>query len=299
MSDGVGMNGGNGQQPGQEYPQYQQQYPAFGPPPGGPDWDAMAQRAQDDAKRKTRMRLLLGVVALAVVGGLVAVAVSVSSKGGDPVAKPTGAASNSPTAGKTGSSPTATAGESKAPVPAPGTPLAGDDASLKAIWDASTDKAAVDPAAFFPDQTIDFGGATWTRRSATTVTPCWHAITGGLADVIENQGCRQVLRATYVLNDSAVVVGVAVFDKRLQAETATNNVNGQIKGLQVEGMKDFCQEVGCANTHGSLGRFAYFTAAGSAKEGGVVADKVATDAGPGFAARVRATLEKRALSQAG
>ncbi|MFI5532766.1 hypothetical protein ACIA8O_29955 [Kitasatospora sp. NPDC051853] len=296
MSDGVGMNGGNGQQPGQGYPQYQQQYPGYGPPAGGPDWDAMAQRAQDDAKRKTRMRLLLGVVALAVVGGLVAVAVSVS-KGGDPVAQPTGTAST----GKTGSSvsPTATTGATKAPVPNPASPLAGDDASLKAIWDVSTDKAPVDPAAFFPEETLEFGGAVWTRRSATTVTPCWHAITGGLADAIENQACRQVVRATYVLNDSAVVVGVAVFDKRLQAETATGNVNGQLKGLQVEGMKDFCQEVGCASTHGSLGRFAYFTAAGSAKEGGITADKVATDAGPGFAARVRSTLEKRALSQAG
>ncbi|WP_405019157.1 hypothetical protein OHV05_21720 [Kitasatospora sp. NBC_00070] len=280
MSDGAGMNnGGYGPPPGQGQSSYPQ-YPGYGPPPTEPNWEQLAEQAAGEQRRKTRNRILLGVGALLVVGALTAVAVTVSRSGkDDPIALPSQSASP------------------KASGPAKPSASAGEDESTKAIWDVTTDKAPVTSTAFFPEDSLTINGHTWVRRAVATTTPCWNATIGGLGDVIAGQACQQVFRATYASGDSAIVVGVAVFDKKLQAETAMTKYKGHIKGLPADDVKEFCQTVGCASTHGSLGRFAYFTSAGSAKAGGTTADQTATDSGPAFADHLRELLTQRALSQ--
>lgn len=280
MSDGAGMNnggygpyGGPGGQPGQ-VPGHLPQVSAE------PDWAAMADRAEREQRRRRRLRaLLFGVLAVVVVGGLTATAVVVAGGKDDPPAP-------GPTASQSGTARPAPAGSGGADPADPSQP----------IWELATDGAPVDPATFFPDETLTIDGRPWTRRSAATTEPCWNATIGGLGDVIAGQACREVLRATYVSGDSAVVVGVAVFDHKLQAETAMKKYRGHIKGLKADGVADFCQAVGCTSTHATLGRYAYFTASGSAKVGGTAADQAATDAAPDFAKHLKQTLLARAAA---
>ncbi|MFI2610889.1 hypothetical protein [Kitasatospora sp. NPDC018619] len=239
-----------------------------------PDWDALADRNEADAKRRRRLKAVGVVAAVAVVGGLVAGGVLLFKGKKD---------DGSPVAAKT-----------TGPVASPSASGTPDDPS-KPIWEAATDPAPQDAGALFSALQVTINGATWNRTVVTLDSPCWdgNSTTGGLGKVLGDQGCQQVLRATYVSGESAVTVGVAVFDHRIQAETALKNFAGQLKGAPAAGSPAFCAAAGCTGTHNSLGRYGYFTVEGSAK-GGNAPDATATAAASGFAEHVKGQLLKRA-----
>ncbi|MET8543541.1 hypothetical protein ABZW03_23255 [Kitasatospora sp. NPDC004799] len=265
----------------QPQPQWHlQQQPQQPVPPqrAEPDWDALADRNEADGKRRRRMRVIGVVAAVAVVGGLAA--------GGVLLFK--GKKEDGPPKAVNSVQPTVTPSVSGTPGGEPADPS-------KPIWEATTDPAPQDAGALFSALQVTINGATWNRTVVALDSPCWdgNSTTGGLGKVLGDQGCQQVLRATYVSGDSAVTVGVAVFDHRIQAETATKNFTGQLKGAPAAGSPAFCAAAGCTGTHSSLGRYAYFTVEGSAK-GGNAPDATATAAAPGFVEHVKGQLLKRA-----
>ncbi|MEU4861453.1 hypothetical protein ACIG0C_03835 [Kitasatospora aureofaciens] len=272
-------------QPMPPQPQWQQQPPQQAVPPRRvePDWQALADRNEAAGKRKRRMQVIGIVAAVVLVGGGVAGGMLLLGKKDDP--KKSGpvtasTASDKPTPGPTSAS---------------SSPGGQTDDPSKPIWEAATDPAPQDAGALFSAMQVTVNGATWNRTVVSLDQPCWdgNSTTGGLGKVLGDQGCQKVLRATYVSGDSAVTVGVAVFDHKIQAETATKNYSGQLKGLPAPGAPAFCANPGCTSTHSSLGRYAYFTVEGSAK-GGNAPDATATAAASGFAEHVKGQLLRRA-----
>ncbi|MBB4923642.1 hypothetical protein FHR34_002635 [Kitasatospora kifunensis] len=276
------------------YPTQAQAPAAFGggaqggaPDGDRPDWEALADRNEAVHRRRTRMKIVVWSLAGALVlGGVVATAMvlSGSKKSGKTVAGPT-------------ASPSAPASGSAAPSPAAsGSGGPGGDPS-KPLWEATTDTAPLSATGLFPAQTVTVNGATWTRTIDTVTDPCWDATTGGLGSVLGDQTCRQVIRVTYVSGDSAVTLGVAVFDHQIQAENSLKNYKGHILGLSAPGAPQFCNAVGCASTHGTLGRYGYLTVEGSAKQGGIAQDAAATAAAPGFDDYIKGQLLQRAKAE--
>ncbi|MFD5917567.1 hypothetical protein ACFVYP_21350 [Kitasatospora sp. NPDC058201] len=281
-------------------PQPQHLPPPQQPQQTEPDWAALADRNAAEHRRKTRLKIIGAAVAVLIIGGAVAGGLLLLGKDGDekPIAGPTSTATGAtqqPAPSPTGSAkPTPTS----TPTPTP-TPSATPDDPSKPLWDASTDPAPQDAAALFSALTVTVNGATWNRTVVSLDSPCWdgNSTVGGLGRALGDQGCRQVLRATYVSGDSAVTLGVAVFDHKIQAETALKNYVGHLKGAAAPGAPVFCATPGCTNTKSILGRYAYFTVEGSAK-GGNTADAAATAAATGFGEHVKNQLLQRAKTPA-
>ncbi len=215
-----------------------------------------------------------------------------------------GSASRSPAAGSahpgTAASPQpAPAGAPPAPGPAPAPAPAAKD-PLTLISDVHTDGAPLDPGSLFPAASLAVNGKTWTRIALDSVTPCWKATTGGLGDVISGQpDCQTMLRATYANGDSAVTIGVAVFNTKTQADAAQAAYKGQIQGLVTADSISFCTSAGCASSHGEIGRYGYYSVSGTLKPGGTQQDAAATAAGPGLADYARTRLLARGQAAAG
>ena len=295
---------------------------------GGPDWAAMAEQHTRELRRRRQLRIVGGAVAgVLVVGGITATAVTmaggngggggaVAAASGSPVATAAGEAPDGPAAGSAAPSPSASlsappgasasasvsasAGRSPSATASgrPGTKASTSAAAatpadpLTAISSAATDTAPLSPAALFPSKlTVD--GRSWTRLTTATTDPCWRATTGGLGDVLAAQGCHTLLRATYTSGSSAVTVGVAPLENRTLAAAAAAAHKGQVQGLVTAGSIAYCTDAGCASTHATVGRYAYYTVAGTVKPGGLAQDSVATAAQPGFAAAVRSRLLAR------
>ncbi|MCC9309637.1 hypothetical protein LN042_21600 [Kitasatospora sp. RB6PN24] len=255
---------------------HQQPVPNAGPgaEPVQPDWEAMADRHEAESRRRRWIWAGAGVLALVLVGGGVT-AFLMNDHGKKQ-------ADDHPT-------PTATA-----PAPAPATP----DAE-KFISSSATDKAPIDAATLFADQTRTADGKTWTRKATGITQPCSKATTGGLGLALGDTACHELVRATYVSGDAAVTVGVAVFDTKDVADQAMAKRTGQIQGLSGQGVPQFCIASGCTETHASVGRYAYFTVSGSIKQGGAMTDPDATAAGPSFADYARQQLLARATAKNG
>ncbi|MFF2354058.1 hypothetical protein ACFVVL_30320 [Kitasatospora sp. NPDC058115] len=243
-------------------------------PPNEPDWNAMADRHADESRRRKRLWIGAVVVAAVLVGGIVGAGVWINGrdKGDDP--KP--AAS-----GTTTGTPSATA-----------TPT---EQAVAVISDAATDKLPVDAATLFPDQTRTVDGKVWTRQVTGSTAPCSKATTGGLGLALGDDTCRSLVRATYVSGESAVTVGVAVFDNKAGADRAIGRHAGLIQGLSGTGVPMFCvtDKSGCTETHASIGRFGYFTVAGSLKQGTDQSDQLATAAAGALAERTKDVLLAR------
>ncbi|MFI8081277.1 hypothetical protein ACIF6L_10855 [Kitasatospora sp. NPDC086009] len=232
---------------------------------------------------------------------------------------PTGTASGSPTPspGKSGGRPSGTATPGKpgasatqgAPPPAapPAVPPAGAPAPassaprdpLTVISEAATDTAPLDPGTLFAAPSLTVGGRTWNRIATSSTDTCWQATTGGLGDVASGQSCRKLLRATYTSGDSAVTVGVAVFDHKPQADAVGQAHKGQIQGLTTPAGIAWCVTTGCANTHTTIGRYGYYTVSGTYRPGGTTQDAAATAAGPELAAYARTRLLARGQAAVG
>ncbi|WP_327680528.1 hypothetical protein [Kitasatospora sp. NBC_00458] len=237
-----------------------------------PDWNAMADRHATDARRRKRLWIGAVVVAAVLVGGIVGAGVWINGrdKGGD---DPQPVASSSTAGG-----PSAT-----------GTPT---EQAVAAISDAATDKLPVDAATLFPDQTRTIDGKVWTRQVTGSTAPCSKATTGGLGLALGDDTCRSLVRATYVNGESAVTVGIAVFDNKAGADRALGRHAGLIQGLSGTGVAMFCvtDKSGCTETHASIGRFGYFTVAGSLKQGADQSDQIAAAAAAPLAGRAKEVL---------
>jgi hypothetical protein len=279
----------------------------------------MADQHERETRRRRQLRVVGGAVAaVLVVGGVTATAVTVSGSSGgkdtaagtattgasapaapgdgsDPVVvgtAPGTSGSPSASAASAAASPSGTAGGRPSGRASAGASSAAPTDPLTRISSAATDTAPLDPAAMFADR-LTVGGRVWTRLTTASTVPCWKATTGGLGDVLAPQGCRTMLRATYTSGSSAVTVGVAVLDTRAQADAAAAGYRGQVQGLVPSGHTSYCTGPGCANTHGSVGRYDYFTVAGTVKPGGNTADATAAAAQGDFAGYARSRLLAR------
>ncbi|GAA1388942.1 hypothetical protein GCM10009639_16020 [Kitasatospora putterlickiae] len=257
-----------------QWPQQGAQQPQSPPAPNEPDWNAMADRHATESRRRKRLWIGAVVAAAVLVGGVVGAGVWINGrdKGDDPKATASSTTTGSPSV-------TATPTEQ----------------ALAVISDAATDKLPVDAATLFPDQTRTIDGKVWTRQVTGSTAPCSKATTGGLGLALGDDTCRSVVRATYVSGESAVTVGVAVFDNKAGADRAIGRHAGLIQGLSGTGVAMFCvtDKSGCAETHASIGRFGYFTVAGSLKQGADQSDQLAAGAAGPLAERTKDVLLAR------
>lgn len=230
--------------------------PASGPgtpPPGGtPDWGALAeQQAASGAKRRKLMMLGGGIVAVAVIAGGVATAV-VMSGGSDnePIAGPSSATSSTATQSPL---PPAPSFSSVAPPPPPN--------PLDFISNAAKDTAPISAGTLFPGKQFRLGGNNYAQTSSNVTAKCATGARSDLATALTANGCRKLIRATYVRGGIAVTVGVAVFDDAAHA-AKVQKIAHYLGPLNGGGIKDFCHAVSCQMTSNAVGRYAYFTISG-------------------------------------
>lgn len=244
---------------GQGDPQGQRPWGPPQGPAGTPDWAALAD---DTAARRRRRRLLLiggGVLAAAGVAAIVATAIVASDKGDGGTKKTT--------AGPTASGTPASDEPTFAPV-APPSPLDPRDF----ISSADKDRTPLSPATLFPEAKPAVAGRAYERTATSADPDCATVTQGGLGSVLAENGCRRVLRATYVRDGVAVTVGIAVFDTKAAADRAKDRSTGNIAALTGGKSPDFCRATACRLTANAEGRYAYFTVAGYAGNKAVTSD---------------------------
>ncbi|MFE5733697.1 hypothetical protein ACFQ7A_22680 [Streptomyces sp. NPDC056528] len=253
---------GHGQQEqGQGTGGYGYPGPHSGPGPRGagsagptPDWSALAEASASRDRRRRRLMIGGGVLATLVVGALVATAVVVTGKEDD-------------TAKNGGGSPTAPVSSTEAPTPeptfssvAPPPPPNPKDY----ISDPGKDRAPLTAEGLFPGRRLSMDGRAYEKGATSATTNCAAVTQGGLGTVLKKNGCRKVLRATYVRAGVAITVGVAVFSSEAAALKAKDQATGGIAPLVGAGVGDFCHATVCLRRSNSIGRYAYFTQAGFA-----------------------------------
>ncbi|MET9835469.1 hypothetical protein ABZ078_40725 [Streptomyces sp. NPDC006385] len=220
-----------------------------------PDWAALAEASE--TRNKRRRLLFIGGGALATVAIGAAVAMAVVS------ANDSNSASNKPTSELPGTSglPNQSATPSFASTSAP-PPLDPKDF----ISSKSKDTAPLSAQLLFPGKQLTVGGETVYKKGATDDTKnCSAATKGGLPKILTDNDCTSFMRVSYVKDDIAVTVGVAVFDNEAQATKVKGAVNTEkdiIRSLPGKGIKDFCTSSVCLSTSNSYGRYAYFTITG-------------------------------------
>ncbi|WP_274561389.1 hypothetical protein [Streptomyces spiramyceticus] len=222
--------------------------------PDTPDWAALADASAARARRKRWMYIGGGVLATAAVGAIVATAV-VSA--GNSNTGPDNTASQLPTPENL---PAETGGpgpsfSSQAPPPPPD--------PKEFISSAKKDKAPLSADTLFPGKKLTMGGRAYAKGATSRTTSCSAATQGALGSVLANNGCDQVIRATYSKGGVAVTVGVAVFDTAAQAEKAKEQASGGLASLPGAGVPTFCRAGAiCRKTANAYGRYAYFTVGG-------------------------------------
>ncbi|WFB86377.1 MULTISPECIES: hypothetical protein [Streptomyces] len=241
------------QQP-QQQPQPEQQPWNSGDSGSTPDWAALADASEARAKR--RRLLFIGGGALATVAIAGAVAVAVVSAGGSDQAS-NGPASQLPSAADI---PSASATDpSFAPTSAP-PPLDPKDF----VSSAKKDKAPLSPDLLFPGTQLTMGETVYKKGPTADTRTCGSAVQGTLPKVLDTNKCTRLIRVTYTQGDTAVTVGVAVFDEEAQAAKAKKDADEKsiVRSLSGGGVKSFCTGAVCRSTTNSYGRYAYFTVAG-------------------------------------
>ncbi|MEU2667554.1 hypothetical protein ABZ622_01590 [Streptomyces sp. NPDC007164] len=231
--------------------------PSWGP--GGtqtPDWAALAD---ESAARKRRKRWLLiggGVLATAAIGAIVATAVISANKNNSP----TGSGKNTSELPAPSDLPSETAEpepsfSSVAPPPPPN--------PKDYISDAKKDRAPITVDAFFPGKKLTMGDRVYAKGATQQTKNCAAATKGALGSVLVNNGCDQVIRATYSKDGVAVTIGLAVFPTEARAKKAARQASGSIATLSGSGVPAFCPPGSvCRRTANSYGRYAYFAISG-------------------------------------
>ncbi|CAL9483228.1 hypothetical protein KE639_04408 [Streptomyces sp. V17-9] len=219
-----------------------------------PDWAALAEASEARAKRRRLLFIGGGALATVAIAGAVAVAV-VSANG-------SGQASDGPSSQlpSTADIPSATATQpSFAPTSAP-PPLDPKDF----VSSAKKDKAPLSPDLLFPGTQLTMGETVYKKGPTADTRTCGSAAQGTLPKVLDTNKCTRLLRVTYTKGDTAVTVGVAVFDTEAQASKAKKDADKEsiVRSLSGGGVKSFCTGAICRSTTNSYGRYAYFTVAG-------------------------------------
>jgi len=226
----------------------------YPPLPGDePDWSALADRNAAEARRRKRLLAIGGsVLGTALIAG--AVTADVALTGPDAPSTAAGAAAGSASPSAASASASASGSSSAAP---PTTPL-------QVISSTRTDKATVSVGTLFPAATVTVQGRTYTRLATDLDKECTPAsTTGGLTEALTANGCYNVYRATYSGGPGLeITVGVVTFASDSRATKAKNDGKGNVLPLVKDKATPFCQNVACATTRNSLGRYAYFTIAG-------------------------------------
>ncbi|MEV4503201.1 hypothetical protein [Streptomyces klenkii] len=284
------------QAPSQPQPQQLPQQPApWGPVPGQgqdqvraasqtPDWDALADTTASRGRRRKWLLIGGGALATIAVAGTVAALVVGSGKSGK--------AAGLPSPQKLPSSP-GSPEPSFSQVAPPPPPNPRDF-----IASADKDKAPLSTKTLFPHSKPSLDKRKYDRTATTTDNDCASAAQGGLGAVLTGNGCREVLRATYVRDGVAVTVGVAVFDTKAAADKAKEQSTGNIESLAGDG-PSFCRATACRLTANAEGRYAYFTVAGYTNGKAVPDDdKDALQAGRDVAGYTFRRIMARANAQA-
>ncbi|WP_185028724.1 hypothetical protein [Streptomyces candidus] len=222
-----------------------------GPTGPTPDWSALADAAATRSRRKRLLYVGGGVLATLAVGALVATAV---------------VSSGSPSDGKNAALPSAESlpAEGNAPTPSfsPVAPPPPPDPK-EFISHAQKDRAPLSAATLFPGRTLALEGRTYTKGATHQTNECAATTQGALGGILTRNGCGQVIRATFIKNNTAVTVGVAVFGTEAQALKAKEQVKDGIASLPGSGVPTFCRNgTICRKTANSYGRYAYFTVGG-------------------------------------
>ncbi|MBD0745580.1 hypothetical protein [Streptomyces sp. CBMA152] len=231
--------------------------PSWGPGDNGtPDWAALADEAAARSRRKRWLLIGGGAVATAAVVAIVATAIVTtggSKDGGD-----SKSASELPSP-QTLPSDTAQPQPSFSSVAPPPPPNPHDF-----ISSAKKDKAPLSADTLFPGKTLKMGDRTYTKGPTARTTNCASATLGSLGSALENNGCEQVIRATYVKDGVAVTIGVATFESEAKANQAKQQAGIGLAPLAGEGVPGFCDggHSVCRNLSNSYGRYAYFSITG-------------------------------------
>ncbi|MEV0097077.1 hypothetical protein [Streptomyces sp. NPDC050738] len=220
-----------------------------------PDWAALAEESEARGRRRKLLFIGGGVLATAAIAGIVATAVVSSNK-------------NSTSSDKNASqlpAPATLPAESDGPAPtfssvAPKPVLNPKDF----INSSKRDKAPLSADTLFPGKRLTMINRPYTKGATNRTTNCASVAQGTLGAALKNNGCRQVIRATYVRNGVAITVGVAVFDTEASALKAKSQASkgAAIAPLPGAGVADFCHATVCLRRANSVGRYAYFTQAG-------------------------------------
>ncbi|MEV7399556.1 hypothetical protein AB0N93_03940 [Streptomyces sp. NPDC091267] len=231
--------------------------PSWGPGDSGtPDWAAMAEESAARARRKKWLMIGGGALATAAVAAIVAIAVIVTNKD-----------DNAATAGKNASElPSASDLPSETAQPEPSfssvaPPPPPDPKDY--ISDVKKDRAPVTVDSFFPGKQLKMGDRVYAKAATHRTTKCATTTQGALGSILANNGCDQVIRATYSRSGVAVTVGLAVFETEAQAKKAAQQASGGLASLSGSGVPTFCRNgTFCRRTANSYGRYAYFTVGG-------------------------------------
>ncbi|WP_055556131.1 hypothetical protein [Streptomyces sp. NBRC 110028] len=222
-------------------------------PSSTPDWAAMADHTAARGRRRRWLFIGGAALATAAVGAMVATAVVSSDDKGGP---PDDSANHPP-------SQPALPRESQTPEPsfsnvAPPAP----PKPLDILSDAKRDKAPLSATTLFPDEEAAKEGRSYTKGATAATSSCATGTQGALGSVLSDNGCRKLLRATFVRDGVAVTVGVAVFDGRAGAEKAKNGYKPNVASLSGGGVPSFCRQTACRTSANAIGRYAYFTISG-------------------------------------
>jgi hypothetical protein len=221
-----------------------------------PDWAALAEASEVRNKRRKLMFIGGGAVATVAVGAAVAMAVVSADGGGGASGGPSSLSASASLPSGSGSG-----APSFAPTSAP-PPLDPKDF----ISSAQKDTAPLSTGTLFPGTRLTVGATVYKKGATADTRNCASAASDALSKVLTGNDCTRVLRVSYVKDDVAVTVGVAVFATEAQAGKAKVQAQSDdksiVKSLSGAGIKSFCDSAICRSTTNSYGRYAYFTIAG-------------------------------------
>lgn len=230
--------------------------PSWGPGGGQtPDWAALADESAARNRRRKWLMIGGGVLATAAIGAIVATAVISTNK------------HNGDNAGKNASelpAPTDLPDETAEPEPsfssvAPPPPPDPKDY----VSDPKKDRAPITVDAFFPGKKLTMGDRVYLKGATQQTKNCAATTKGALGSILVNNGCDQVVRATYSKDGIAVTIGIAVFPTEARAKKAARQSSGSIATLSGAGVPAFCPPGSvCRRTSNSYGRYAYFAISG-------------------------------------
>ncbi|MET9919738.1 hypothetical protein ABZZ04_21995 [Streptomyces sp. NPDC006435] len=231
--------------------------PSWGPGDAQtPDWAAMADASAARNRRKKWLLIGGGVLATAAVGAIVATAV-ISTDENNRSAGSGKHASELP-------APSDLPNETAEPEPsfssvAPPPPPNPKDY----ISSGKKDRAPITADAFFPGKKLTMGGRVYVKGATQQTKNCAATTKGALGSILVNNGCQQVIRATYSKDGVAATIGIAVFETEERAKKAARQSSGSIATLSGAGVPSFCPAGSvCRRTANSYGRYAYFAISG-------------------------------------